>query len=107
VVITSRIAEWSPEARPIELDVLAEEDAAAFLLDRTNSRRVKTASDSQEAVVLARDLDGLALALEQAGAYIANKHLSFTEYRKRWESLKSQVLTWHDERLMKYRAAWR
>src|SRR5271166_2041390 len=39
VLITSRLADWSPAVQTAEpLDVLAEEDAAAFLLERTESR---------------------------------------------------------------------
>jgi hypothetical protein len=38
VIITSRIADWSTAVQPVKLDVLAEEDAAAFLLERTELR---------------------------------------------------------------------
>jgi hypothetical protein len=65
VIIASRIVDWSPAVQPVELDVLAEEDAAAFLLERTESRRKKMLTDSGDAGAVARDLGGLALALEQ------------------------------------------
>jgi hypothetical protein len=102
VIITSRIADWSTAVQPVELDVLAEEDAAAFLLERTESRRKKMLTDSEDAAAVARDLGGLALALEQGGAYVAKIRVSFSEYRRRWESRKEEVLAWHDERLMLY-----
>ena len=51
---------------------------------------------------VARDLGGLALALEQGGAYVAKIRVSFSEYRRRWELRKEEVLAWHDERLMQY-----
>jgi hypothetical protein len=38
VIITSRIVDWSTAVQPVELAVLAEEDAAAFLLERTELR---------------------------------------------------------------------
>jgi hypothetical protein len=42
VIITSRIADWSPAVQTAEpLDMLAEKDAAAFLLERTEARRKK------------------------------------------------------------------
>ena len=63
-------------------------------------------TDSEDAAVVARDLGGLALALEQGGAYIAKIRVSFSEYRKRWESRKEEVLAWHDERLMQYPRVW-
>jgi len=72
VIITSRLADWSTAVQTAELDVLAEEDAGAFLLERTEERRKKTNADTEDASVLARELGGLAqdlaLALEQVGA---------------------------------------
>jgi hypothetical protein len=102
VIITSRIADWSAAVQPTELDVLGEQDAAAFLLERTEPRRKKMASDAEEATVLAHELGSLALALEQTGAYIAKNRCSFSEYRQRWESRKAEVLAWYDNRLMNY-----
>ena len=102
VIITSRIADWSAAVQTTELDVLGEQDAAAFLFERTEPRRKKTATDTEDASVLAHELGGLALALEQAGAYIAKNRLSFCEYHRRWEATREKVLAWYDERLMKY-----
>jgi tetratricopeptide (TPR) repeat protein len=102
VIITSRIADWSAAVQTTELDVLGEQDAAAFLLERTEARRKKTASDTEDAAVLAHELGCLVLALEQAGAYIAKNSFSFSEYRRRWESTREKVLAWYDERLMQY-----
>jgi hypothetical protein len=53
-------------------------------------------------MALAREMGGLALALEQAGAYVAKNSLSFSEYLQRWESRKAEVLAWYDKRLMNY-----
>ena len=47
----------------------------------------------------------LALALEQAGAYIDKQRLSFAEYLQRWEAKRPEVLRWHDLRLMQYPAS--
>jgi hypothetical protein len=54
VIITSRIADWSLAVQPVELDVLAHEDAAAFLLARTELQRKKTPTDTEDAPILAR-----------------------------------------------------
>ena len=79
VIITSRIADWSPAVQTAEpLDVLAEKDAAAFLLERTEARRKKMPTDSEDAAAVADDLGGLALALEQGGAYVAKLRVSFS-----------------------------
>ena len=99
VIVTSRLANWSPAFQPVELNVLAEKDAAAFLLERTEQKRQKTNTDTGDAAVLARELGGLALALEQAGAYIVKNRLSFSEYRQRWGATREIVLGWYDPRL--------
>ena len=104
MLITSRIGNWSAGVEPLELDVLARADAVAFLLERTPHRRQK-ADDAARAAAIARELDGLALALEQAGAYIDKLRLSFAEYLQRWEAKRPEVLRWHDPRLMQYPAS--
>jgi tetratricopeptide (TPR) repeat protein len=102
VIITSRIADWSLAVQPVELDVLAHEDAATFLLARTELQRKKTPTDTEDASVLAHELGGLALAMEQAGAYIAKNRFSFSEYLQRLETTREKVLAWYDPRLMQY-----
>jgi hypothetical protein len=78
ILITSRLADWSPAVQTADpLDVLEEAEAAAFLLARTESKRRETPADPQEAAAVARDLGGLALALEQAGAYVAKTSYLF------------------------------
>ncbi len=104
VLITSRIGNWGAGVEPLELDVLARADAEAFLLDRTPHRR-KAADDATRAAAIAQELDGLALALEQAGAHIDKLRLSFSEYLQHWEAKRPEVLRWHDLRLMKYPAS--
>ena len=104
VLITSRIGNWSAGVEPIELDVLAPADAAAFLLERTPHRRL-AADDASPAATIAGELDGLAVALEQAGAYIDKLRLSFAEYLRRWETKRPEVLRWHDLQLMQYPAS--
>ena len=104
VLITSRIANWSAGVEPLELHVLAAADATAFLLERTPHRR-RAADDPSAAAAAARELGCLALALEQAGAYIDKLRLSFTEYLGRWRQKRPEVLRWHDERLMQYPAS--
>ena len=104
VLITSRITHWPAGVEPLELHVLDLPDAVAFLLERTRQRR-KTPNDNADALEIAKMLDGLALALEQAGAYIETQPLSFAEYRKHWESKRALVLGWYDKRLMTYPAS--
>jgi tetratricopeptide (TPR) repeat protein len=105
VLITSRIANWPAGVEPLELHVLSESDAVDFLLERTRNNRRKQPDDATTAASIARELDGLALALEQAGALIDKQRLSFGEYLARWEATRADVLTWYDNRLMNYPAS--
>src|SRR5436305_3632417 len=102
VLLTSRLARWSAEVEPLELDVLTEEAAAEFLLARTKAWRRPTPEDANLAVALARELGFLPLALEQAGAYIAERRLTLAAYLEEWHSRHEQVLTWFDPRVSHY-----
>ncbi len=102
VLITSRLANFAGHFDPLELDVLGIEDAVAFLLERTDRRRHKTPNDAATARQLAEDLGGLALALEQAGAYVAKLGISFSRYRELWRDNWDKVAGWSDERITKY-----
>jgi len=93
VLLTGRLARWGTGIEEIELDVLAEEDAAGFLLARTKEKRRPTPEDASLAVTLARELGFLPLALEQAGAYIAERRLTFVAYLEEWKSKHDQTWT--------------
>jgi tetratricopeptide (TPR) repeat protein len=102
VLITSRLAQWSANVEPLEIDVLAPEAATQFLLKRSERGRRKLASDPQDAAALAQELGGLALALEQAGAYIAQQRTSLADYLTQWRAHLPAIQEWYDERLMQY-----
>jgi tetratricopeptide (TPR) repeat protein len=102
VVITSRLANFAGHFDPLELDVLGIDDAVAFLLERTDKQRRKRPDDAETARLLAGDLGGLALALEQASAYVAKLGISFARYRELWRENWDKVAGWSDERLTNY-----
>ena len=102
VVLTSRLAHWSGRLALPSLEVLARKDAANFLVARSQERRRPRTDDAALAAQLADELGGLALALEQAGAYIAQRRLNFAEYLAEWHSQREKVLAWYDARLMQY-----
>jgi hypothetical protein len=102
VVITSRVSNWSGQVTRLPLLELARDDAVSFLLERTKDRP-RTDDDSRTAAQIAEKLDGLALALEQASAYISTRHLSFAEYLEEWKVRKPEALRWHNPRLMQAR----
>jgi tetratricopeptide (TPR) repeat protein len=102
LVITSRLREWSGGVGRLELGLLSEDDAVAFLLDRTEGRRQAAGTDEAQARALAVQLDRLALALEQASAFISTYGGSFADYLQRWRAGEKKVHEWHDARLMQY-----
>ncbi|MDB6134341.1 MAG: motif domain protein [Verrucomicrobiales bacterium] len=102
VLITSRLDGWSGQVQGSDLGKLREEDAISFLIERTGGRRQAKASDGEAAGALAFRLDGLALALEQAGAYIAAHRISFARYVEIFDTRRADMLKWCDPRLMRY-----
>jgi tetratricopeptide (TPR) repeat protein len=105
VLITSRLTEWGGGVEPLELGVLDRQAAAAFLLERTAGKRralPTDAADAADAAALADDLGCLALALEQAGAFLVKHHGSLADYRQRWRQQEKKVLEWFDARTMNY-----
>jgi tetratricopeptide (TPR) repeat protein len=87
VLITSRNPAWRGIATPIAVDVLTNHEAAAFLLRRTGE------SDQVAASVLAEQLGGLPLALEQAAAYTEQVGLSLTDYVDRYRQHHTRLLS--------------
>lgn len=102
VLITSRLAQWPAGVATVPLDVLSADAAADYLLAATDAHRRKTASDTADARALGDTLGHLALALEQAGAYIADLGLAFADYLKIWQDKRAEALNWHDADLMNY-----
>jgi hypothetical protein len=92
-LITSRFADW-PEAagvRTIHLHVLSPEHSVAFLLRRTG-REGTTGAEAEACATLAEKLGYLPLALEIAGAYIAERKLSFAAYLARYAEAQAALL---------------
>jgi len=102
ILVTSRLANWSHRLQPLPVDILPPDAAAEFLLARTATQRRPLANDNAQAALLAETLGYLALALEQAGAYICQHCLTFENYFGQWSHQRDKVLAWYDERLMQY-----
>ena len=100
VLITSRMSAWSGIVQAQKLDVLTCTDASDFLLLRTGDKagrgRKTTPSDSADAAVIAEELGGHALALEQAGAYICRRRISLSDYLQIWRSSNLEIQSWCD-----------
>ena len=102
VLLTSRLRSWGGSIAALPLDVLSPEAAADFLLARTAGKRRSQPDDPAAARNLAEELGHLALALEQASAYITKTRLSFTRYLEKWQDQRDKALDWFDPRLMQY-----
>ena len=82
--------------------MLDEAAATEFLLQRTRDDRAPAADDAAQARELAHELGGLALGLEQAGAYIARQRIGFARYLMLWREKRESVLNWFDKTTMSY-----
>jgi tetratricopeptide (TPR) repeat protein len=102
VLITSRKTDYAGGIDAVALDVLADADAASFLLERTADHRTLAPDDDVRALELARELGGLALALEQAAAHIRKVRLSFAGYIHLWHTNTAAALHWYNARTMHY-----
>ncbi len=102
LLVTGRLDRWPADMRTRRVDVLDDRAAQALLLERTGGHRQAAGDDPDQALALARELGGLALALEQAAACIASRRLGLLDYRRRWQAADAKVLQWHDARTMHY-----
>ena len=102
LLVTSRLSNYSNSVDLLPVQVLSETAASEFLLRRTDGKRRRQPNDHQQAEALARELDCLPLALEQAGAYIAQRRLTLENYLQQWSQQRDKLLAWNDPRLMKY-----
>jgi ADP-ribosylglycohydrolase/tetratricopeptide (TPR) repeat protein len=80
VLITSRNQVWGGRVQRVSLPILALEDAAGFLLTRTES------TEEAAALQLATALGRLPLALEQAAAYVESTAISLANYLERFQT---------------------
>ena len=61
-------------------------------MERTAEKRETAKGDVVKAGALAREVGGLALGLEQAGAHIATERIGFVRYLKLWNDNRDRVL---------------
>jgi hypothetical protein len=85
VLITSQNAVWPP-GQAVEVPVLDTEVAAVFLVDRAGD------PDGQAAAVLAAELGGLPLGLEQAAAYIHTTGTTLAGYLRLFQDRRADLL---------------
>ena len=103
VLITSRLRHWKPGVEKLELDVLKTADAQSLFRDLLKHQSPQRLLDSEADVdSLLRELDGLAVSIEHAAAYIACVGCSIAEFRRRLRIRDEHVREWHDPAVMVY-----
>ena len=91
VLITSRGEEWDGVAAPVSVSQWSIEESVKFLLERTGQ------SDGAAAESLARDLDGLVLALEHAASSMrAGDRMALGEYHRIWRERLARTPRGHE-----------
>lgn len=97
LLLTSRASALGPLAQPLALAAMTPDDGALCILRRANyiPWRGKLSDASpisiQAAIELSQLMDGLPLALEQAGAYIETTGRSVSEYLDLYKQYRSQI----------------
>ncbi len=92
VIITSRLANWTGDIKPLELKKLSLDASIDYLLQKTADKRPPADNDAEKVKELAQKLDGLPVALEQAAAYIIYESITFQQYLKDFHDIKLDVL---------------
>jgi hypothetical protein len=87
VLVTSNAHAWRGVAVPVEIRLWSKEIGADYLVTRTGREKERTAAEA-----LSEALDGLPLAIEQAGAYCERLHISIAEYCKRFEASPTRFM---------------
>ena len=98
VLITTRLQATAPIAQRIEMQVLRQEEGIAFLLRRASFLAAGEALDKvassqlNTAKEIVTAMGCLPLALDQAGAYIAETRLSLSEYLELYQTERVALL---------------
>jgi tetratricopeptide (TPR) repeat protein len=92
VIITSRLANWTGDIKPLELKKLSLEASIDYLQQKTHDKHPSADNDTEKVKALAEKLDGLPVALEQAAAYIIYQSITFEQYLKDFHKVKLNVL---------------
>lgn len=98
VLLTTRRQVTEPIAQALELEVLPENDAILFLLKRAKVLTVDmslgnaSSHDIEAARAITQLLGNLPLALDQAGAYIAETKCGLTGYQSLYHTRRAEIL---------------
>ena len=100
ILLTTRIQPMGRMARHIDLEKMTPEEGTLFLLRRVNLLQPDASLDEADppdrnkAEEISLVMDGLPLALEQAGAYIEETYCSLSTYLELYQKQHTLFLTW-------------
>jgi tetratricopeptide (TPR) repeat protein/transcriptional regulator with XRE-family HTH domain len=111
VLLTTRVHDVEPLAQTQVLATMSEDEGILFLLRRTKKVAAKAGLDQAgaaqqgEARQIWQLMDGLPLALDQAGAYILETSCSFAEYREQYVRRRAELLARRGKRFISHEAS--
>jgi|GEM_PF-269931 len=111
VLLTTRVHDVEPLAQTQVLATMSEEEGVLFLLRRTKKVAPKaglnqaSAAQQGEARQIWQLMEGLPLALDQAGAYILETGCSFAEYREQYVRRCAELLARRGKRFIGHEAS--
>lgn len=98
LLLTTRAQTMGKLARRLEIEPLDREGGAVLLLRRAGviapdaSFNTASASDQSLALALTKELGGLPLALDQAGAYIEETQCDLADYHQQYQTRRAELL---------------
>ncbi|KAK2749585.1 hypothetical protein FQN57_005807 [Myotisia sp. PD_48] len=93
IIVTSRLTEAARLGIQVEVEALTEDESLQLLNRRISPASTTTASQNEDGKRIVRMLGYLALAIDQAAAYILMRGLSLHEFINHYENRKAHILS--------------
>ncbi len=110
ILLTTRAQSMSGFAYKVEIETMEPEEGALFLLRRAGIIEPDAILDNASttdcaiALELVQELDGLPLALDQAGAYIEETRSSLSGYLTLYRQQRTKLLQWRGDNVFEHSA---
>jgi hypothetical protein len=103
ILVTSRNMSCERLGSCVKIEGLTEEEALELLYSRSPTTQ-KTSEDLEEAKKIVKQLGYLALAIDQAAAYISARQMPLSLFKEHYEKRKEFILKHTPDSLWEYRA---
>lgn len=98
ILITTRLQKWPTGFTELDLDVFDPESSIKLLTNHTAKYRNVRDDDNAVAAEIAKHLGYLALALEQAAAWVVKRSATFAGYLAEWQRVEARInQEYHDK----------